>query len=90
LWLKVAGPDDYGPTASASPPDASEVRSGFQAEDRFQIKLPDQAIDCWLTARPLNLTHEQQHGVAVVTAAELELGSDDLAGQARVMASSFS
>jgi hypothetical protein len=42
LWLKVAGPDCYGPAVSTSAPDASEVRAGLQAEDRFQIKFPDQ------------------------------------------------
>ena len=62
------------PAVSTSAPDASEVHAGLQAEDRFLITLPDQAIDCWLIMRTLDLTQQQPHGTAVATAVELALG----------------
>lgn len=45
----------------------------------LQTQLPDQGIDRTLTMHALDLAQDQTHGMAVVAAAERDLGADQRA-----------
>ncbi len=57
--------------------DTGEIGAGSQAESFGEIELVDQAVDRTLAMVDLDLGQDQANRVAVVTAAELQLRSNE-------------